>query len=346
MGTVYSHLTLDDRRIVFRLREAKLGASAIASRLGFHPSTIYRELKRNWHKDVETPKISGYYPTVAQNAAAGRRYRLSKLQRDDMLAASIVARLRDAWSPEQIAGRLRQEGSVSGTVCHETIYQYVYGPAGRAVGLYRLLPSRRRRRRARYARKPRRLNIPDENTIKHRPAEIGQRTSFGHWECDLVGFRLEFGKHKLTTLVERSSRYLILASNPSRHSAGIMSGITHGLALLPPACRRSITFDRGSEFASYTVLNKQLGLTSYFCAPQAPWQKGTVENTNGRLRRFLPLDTDLARRTSDDLTALAHRLNTTPRKCLRFKTPAEVFEAFMTAETIPTIVKEAPSHFG
>jgi len=346
MGTSYSHLTLDDRRIVFRLREAKLGVQAIASRLGCHPSTIYRELKRNWHKDVETPRISGYYPTVAQEAAARRRYRLGKLQRDGGLAASIVARLRDAWSPEQIAGRLRQEGSALGKVCHETIYQYVYGPAGRAGDLHRLLPSRRHRRRVRYARKPRRLNIPEENTIKYRPAEIGQRTNFGHWECDLMGFRQEFGKHKLTTLVERSSRYLILASNPSRHSAGVMSGIAHGLAPFPSAYRQTVTFDRGTEFSSYMALSKQLGMRSYFCAPQAPWQKGTVENTNGRIRRFLPLDTDLARRTPEDLTALAHRMNATPRKCLQFKTPAEVFGAFVTAESIPSIVKEAPSHIG
>ncbi|GAB0120210.1 IS30 family transposase [Acidisoma sp. 7E03] len=330
MGTVYSHLTLDDRRIVFRLREAKLGISAIASRLGFHPSTIYRELRRNWHKDIETPKISGYYPTVAHDLAAGRRHRLGKLQRDDRLTASIVARLRDAWSPEQIAGRLRQENSSLGRVCHETIYQYVYGPAGRADALYRLLPSRRRRRRVRYARKPRQLNIPEENTIKYRPAEIAARLNCGHWECDLVGFRLEFGKHKLTTLVERASRYLVLASNPSRHSAGVMNGIAHGLAPFPPALRQSVTFDRGSEFASYMTLGQQMGMKSYFCAPQAPWQKGTVENTNGRLRRFLPLDTDLARRTAEDLAALAHRMNTTPRKCLDFKTPAEVFEAFVT----------------
>jgi IS30 family transposase len=190
------------------------------------------------------------------------------------------------------------------------------------------------------------LNIPEENTIKRRPAEIEQRANFGHWECDLMGFRQEFGKHKLTTLVERSSRYLILANNPSRHSAGVMSRITHGLSPLPPACRQSITFDRGTEFASYMALSKQLSMQSYFCAPQAPWQKGTVENTNGRLRRFLPLDTDLARRTTEDLTALARRMNATPRKCLQFKTPAEVFEVFVTEEIEPFIVTGTPSHFG
>jgi IS30 family transposase len=121
-----------------------------------------------------------------------------------------------------------------------------------------------------------------------------------------------------------------LGSNPSRHSAGVMAGIERGLAPLPPSCRRSITFDRGTEFTGYGALKTALGLQSYFCAPQAPWQKSTVENTNGRLRRFLPLDTDVAATTPDELTALARRMNATPRKCLQLKTPAEVLQAFVT----------------
>jgi transposase, IS30 family len=141
MEALYGHLTLDERGLVFRLREAKLGVRRIAERLGRHRSTIYREVRRNWHRDVETPEISGYFPTVAQEAAARRRYRLGKLHRDDGLAASVIARLRLAWSPEQIAGRMRLEDDGTDTVCHETIYRYVYGPAGRANALYRLLPS-------------------------------------------------------------------------------------------------------------------------------------------------------------------------------------------------------------
>jgi IS30 family transposase len=346
MGTLYDHLTLDERRLVFRLREVKLSVPRIAERLGRHRSTIYRELQRNWHRDVETPEISGYYPTVAHEAAACRRYRHGKLQRDDRVAAEVVERLRQAWSPEQIAGRMRLERAGAGTVCHETIYRYIYGPAGRADALYRLLPSRRRRRRARYARKPRGLFVPEENTIKKRPLDINRRINIGHWECDLVGFRQEFGKHKLTTLVERFSRYLILTSNASRHTAGIMAGIEKGLAPLPSACRQSITFDRGSEFTGYAALRSMLGMESYFCAPQAPWQKGTVENTNGRLRRFLPLDTDLAARTHEELAALAHRMNATPRKCLQFRTPAEVLHAFVTASAPSTIIGGTVSHLG
>ena len=345
MGSRYNHLTLDDRRLIFRLWEAKASIRGIAERLGCHRSTIYREVRRNWYDDAEAPRMSGYFPTVAHDATARRRRHLGKLHRNEALAAEVVAKLNQAWSPEQIAGRMRREGSEFGTLCHETIYRYVYGPAGRDAGLYRLLPSRRRKRRSRYARKPRGLYIPEKNTIKKRPVEISERTSFGHWECDLVGFRKEFGKHKLTTLVERFSRYTCLSINASRHSVGVISGVAKDLAWLPQACRQSVTFDRGTEFSAYPLLKRTLGVESYFCAPQAPWQKGTVENTNGRLRRFLPLDTDIASTADEELSSIASRLNATPRKCLRFKTPAEVFQECMTTAGNSSMMEASASHF-
>jgi len=288
MGSRYSHLTLEDRRLIFRLLEAKHSIPAIAARLGRHRVTIHREVRRNWYDDTEAARMSGYFPTVAHDATARRRRQLGKLHRDEALASEVVAKLKQAWSPEQISGRMRLEETAKETLCHETIYRYVYGPTGRAAELWRLLPSRRRKRRPRYARKPRGLYIPEENTIKKRPDEISRRMSFGHWECDLVGFRKEFGKHKLTTLVERFSRYTCLSLNASRHSAGVISGVAKDLAPLPPLCRQSVTFDRGTEFTAYHTLKRTLDVESYFCAPQAPWQKGTVENTNGRLRRFPP----------------------------------------------------------
>jgi len=164
-------------------------------------------------------EINGYYPTVAHGTAAGRRSRLGKLQQDAVLARRVVESLTMAWSPEQIAGRLRLDGSGASRVCHETIYRFVYGPQGPDDALYRLLPSRRRRRRVRYTRKPEGLFISDENTIKRRPADINERLTPGHWGCDLVGFRQVFGQYKLTTLIERVSRDATLTRNLSRHSA-------------------------------------------------------------------------------------------------------------------------------
>ena len=234
-------------------------------------------------------------------------------------------RLNAAWSPEQIAGRLRHDAEPTRQVCHETIYRFIYGPEGLARELHKLLPSRRKRRRPRAARRPRGYKIPESNTVARRPSEINARTSFGHWECDLVAFRLEYGKSNIRSLVERTSRYSFLSRNPSRQSAGVMAGLLRDLGSLPTSARQTITFDRGTEFAGYTTLKQKAGIESYFCAPQAPWQKGTVENTNGRLRRFLPLDTDIAQIAEDDLPAITAGMNATPRKCLGFRTPEEAF---------------------
>ena len=141
---------------------------------------------------------------------------------------------------------------------------------------------------------------------------------------DLIAFRKEYDKANLGSLVERCSRYTVLRRNPSRHSVGVMAGIDQGLRPLPPSLRRSMTFDRGTEFSTYGVLKQKLGVTSYFCQPSAPWQKGSVENNNGRIRRFLPLDCDIALISDTELAAIANRLNQTPRKCLGYRTPHEV----------------------
>jgi IS30 family transposase len=295
----------------------------VAATLRRHPSTIYRELKRNRHLD-EHPLFRGYFPTVAQTIASGRRVRGGKIARKPELATYIADRLSAAWSPEQIAGYLRRHRGLRETVCHETIYQFVYGPDGRSQGLWRYLPVARRSRRQRYARKPRGLHIPVANTIGARPQEVADRRSFGHWEGDLLIFKMEYGKANLTSLIERRSRFTILARNPSRHSAGVMAGIQHHLRGMPPSLRQSITFDRGTEFAAFATLQEKLAMTSYFCLPSAPWQKGSVENSNGRIRRFLPSDTDIALLSDKEIQAVVDRLNRTPRKCLGFRTPQEV----------------------
>nr|WP_255326178.1 IS30 family transposase [Sphingobium sp. EM0848] len=238
----YQHLGLDERRDIYRLVATGRSVREVAATLRRHPSTIYRELKRNRYLD-EHPLFRGYFPTVAQTMASGRRVRGGKIARRPELATYIADRLSAAWSPEQIAGYLRRHRGLRETVCHETIYQFVYGPDGRSQGLWRYLPVARRSRRPRYARKPRGLHIPLANTIGARPAEIA----------------------------DRRSRFTILARNPSRHSAGVMAGIQHHLHGMPPSLRQSITFDRGTEFAAFATLQEKLAMTSYFCLPSAPW---------------------------------------------------------------------------
>lgn len=323
MSHCYRHLRLDERETIFRMMDARLPVSRIAAELGRHTSTIYRELRRNYFYDDDA-YFRGYFPTVAHRIARRRRIPGRKLARNPVLANYVVDRLRRCWSPEQIAGRFRIAGGDGPRISHETIYQYVYGPEEKQQGLYRLLPWWRRRRRPRRARRPPCPQIPAVNAIHHRPAEIAHRRAFGHWEGDLVQFRKVMVRPNLTSLVDRKSRYAVLWRNPSRSSAGVMAGICTQLGALPHGLRQTVTFDRGTEFAAFPRLRLQLGMEAYFCEPKSPWQKGGVENLNGRIRRFLPSDTDIAAMDEHDIQIIANRLSGTPRKCLGYRTPHEV----------------------
>ena len=297
----------------------------IAAALGRHRSTIHREIRRNWWHDAEVPQAEGHWPLTAQGLATRRRDARAKLERHPELRDAVVEKLRAGWSPEQIAGRLGLEPTAPQRLCHETIYRFVYGPTGRTEELARHLPRRRRRRRPRFARKPRGPVFPDHVAIRHRPEAVGRRAEFGHWECDLMIFRKEHGAANVATVVERTTRYTVLFRNNDRRSKPIMSRLIDEFASLPAEARRSVTFDRGLEFVSWRELGPGLGAKAWFCAPQAPWQKPTVENTNGRLRRELPRDTDVLSLSDGALGAIRDRLNATPRKCLGWRTPAEAF---------------------
>jgi IS30 family transposase len=330
----YRQLSLDERRRLFRLVDARVPIAKIATSLDRHRSTIYREIRRNriqlepWlrrYRFHEHGYVEGYFPVTAQDLAHERRQRLSKLRRDAGLRDHVISKLRACWSPQQIAGRLQLEPEIDGTLCHETIYRYVYGPEGRAADLYRLLPASRRQRRPHYARKPRPSFVPAVRSIAHRPTEVASRQSFGHWEADLLIFRRQHGKANLTSMVERQSRFTLLLPNPDRQSRPLVSRIGQALAVLPAGSCRTITFDRGTEFASYPLLTSQFGAEAYFCDPHAPWQKGSVENTNGRLRRFLPDERNPAELAESELEDIMVTLNGTPRRCLGYRMPVGVF---------------------
>lgn len=138
-------------------------------------------------------------------------------------------------------------------------------------------------------------------------------------------FQKELGKANVTTLTERKSRYTVLIKNETKHSNTVMGSIRERLRQFSKPMRQTVTFDRGSEFLYYPLLSRQLNIKSYYCDPRSPWQKGTVENTNSRIRRFLPRNTDLEQISNDNLTAIADKINNTPRKCLGYRTPKEVF---------------------
>ena len=247
MPRIYRHLSLAERDRIMRLRDARVPVSKIAAELGRHPATIYRELRRNFFFDDDA-YFRGYFGRVAHSKAAARRLRGGKIVRNPDLAFRIAQHLHQCWSPEQIAGRLRLDEADPIAVCHETIYQYVYGSEGRRLGQWSQLPRQRKSRRRRYARKPRGLNIPLANTIAERPKVITDRNQFGHWEGDLIAFTKEFGKANLTSLVERRSRFVVLTRNPSRHSSGVMQGIERHLHPLPHNLPRRFSDPAGLPF--------------------------------------------------------------------------------------------------
>ncbi|MGB5557644.1 MAG: IS30 family transposase, partial [Paracoccaceae bacterium] len=210
-------------------------------------------------------------------------------------------------------------------LCHETSYQYVYSKDGQSAELARYLPERRKKRKPRYARKARDRVFPLETSIHNRPEEINDRSQFGNWEGDLMIFERAQGNANVATLIERKTRYTVLLRNNDRKSRPIMNRLIHEMSPLPADARRSITFDRGFEFTSWRELDVGMGTKAWFCDPQAPWQKGSVENMNKRVRRYLPRDTVLLSLPNRYMRSICERLNATPRKCLGFRTPAEAF---------------------
>lgn len=321
----YKQLSLEERRKIEKWRAAKISVDLIAERLGRDRSTIFRELRRNHYKDSELPDVVGYFGVVASMKALARRQKDRKLMRHPELRELVIERIKDGWTPEQIAGRLRYENAPV-RVCQETIYRFVYSPEGMKEDLWWYLPEHRRKRRPRKGRAPRKPKINPELGIEKRPEIIGERIQFGHWESDLMLFRQKFGKSNVTSLVERVSRFTVLLLNGNRTTTLVMGQLAKVMRTLPHNARRSVTFDRGSEFMDWPHLQAEVGTQTWFCKPSAPWQKGTVENTNRRARRWLPRELDPATITNHHLEMICARLNRTPRKCLGWKTPAEVFK--------------------
>jgi len=287
--------------------------TSIAVSLGRHKSSISRELKR--HKS----DYLGYLPDRADDIARRLMRRNPGLFRSSSLRDCVVKLLEEGWSPEQIAGRLKLE-KCGLRVSHETIYKFVYSDEGQEKKLYKLLTRQKPKRTRWYSRKPRKSHIPETASILCRPASVEQRKRIGHFEGDLVVFS-SLRSPNVTTLVERKSRLTKLVHNRSKYTNEVIGGIKNVLSKIPQKYKKTITFDRGAEFASY----RNLELTTYFCNPHSPWQKGSNENNNGRLRRYLPKTYNPINLSQELLDKIEYKMNNQPRKCLGFKSPVEVF---------------------
>nr|WP_253905012.1 IS30 family transposase [Arthrobacter sp. H14] len=372
------YLSFEEREEIALLKAQGAGVRETAGRLGRDPSTISRELRRN--AATRSGKLD-YRASVAQWKAetTARRPKTAKLITNEPLHEYVQTRLSGrvrrpngtpvtgpetapwkgrnkprrqdrrwatAWSPEQIANRLRIDfpEDVSMRISHEAIYQALYVQSRGALRreLVTCLRTGRALRvpRSRARQRPS-GHVTKEVMISERPAEVEDRAIPGHWEGDLV---IGTGRSAIGTLVERTSRFTMLIHLPRMPAYGIEPRIKNGPALagygaeavrmalceqmgtMPEQLRRSLTWDRGKELAQHTQLRRETGIMVYFADPHSPWQRGTNENTNGLVRQYFPKGTDLSRWSADDLSAVAATLNDRPRKTLKWKTPAEALD--------------------
>lgn len=314
----YQQLTSQERdQMAVWLAEGH-GVREIGRRLDRCASTISREVERNG------PRIRrrAYLSQAAQRRSEQRRrvtHQRARLK-EEGLRQYVMTRLRRGWSPELIAGRLREE--VSGLrISHEAIYQWLYADQPGAV---RYLPRHhRRRKRKPYRKKPVRCSIPHRVSIDERPQEIATRQEAGHWELDTAFFH--HCPSLLVVMTERKTRFTQLAKLPAPTAEALWRATVQRQRRIPRALRKSFTYDNGRENTRHMRINTELGTTSYFCHPGCSWEKGTVENTIGLLRRLLPKSTSLEHLPDEVIARVERWLNTRPRKCLGFKTPKEAF---------------------
>ena len=323
MARTYKQFSLKESIELSRLRQEGRSMRVISAALGRSPSTISRELRRN----SQPTKVwaQGYEPLRAEGLRERRRRRDArfKLARDARLRAHVRERLEAGWTPEQIAGALRHAHGQC-IISHESIYRFIYYRSEQREYWHRLLP-RRKSRRGRLGKRGGSPvdRIQERVSIEERPAEVDSRTSPGHWEGDLMLFSRP-GQALLVTH-ERQSRLLLLQPQPSKQAGSVLRGLMRLFGALPAALRRTLTIDNGTEFAHHYRLPRELGMATYFCKVRSPWQKGGIENAIGRMRRPLPRKTNLADLPPDQLDRVVATYNHTPRKCLGFRTPAQVF---------------------
>ena len=296
MGQKYSQLSLEERCSIAQWHGAGQSIRKIAAALDRQPSTVWREVKRNRGKKV------GYKPSCADQQAKARRWRGSRLAR-------------------------QKDG---GRISHESIHRFIYAEMRRSDdGSWRnYLPRAKSRRghRARLSASPVHT-IANRVCLAQRPAAATNRKQPGHWEADLMLFKAY--SQNVLTVHERTSRFTVFLHQANKASNTTLHSLHRFFASVPQALRKTIAFDNGNEFALHHSLAESSGLATFFCDPHSPWQKGGVENAIGRMRRMLPTKIKIGDLTDRDFIARTAIYNHTPRKCLDFQTPAEVFSKLL-----------------
>ncbi len=318
-------LTLAEREEISRGLVAGHSIRSMAGSVGRAPSTVSREINRNGG-------ARRYRAAAADQCAWDRslRPKACKLARYPRLRQVVASKLRRNWSPEQIAGWLKRTypDDEAYQVSHETIYRSLFVQARGVLKkeLQQHLRSQRAIRRSRHAtaKADQRGRIPDIVSIRERPAAVEDRAVPGHWEGDLLAGS---SNSNIVTLVERHSRYVMLAKVARRDTQTVVTALIEQAKQLPDELYKSLTWDRGKELTDHKRFTLATDIAVYFCDPQSPWQRGSNENTNRLLRQYFPKRTDLSVHSQARLDEVARELNERPRKTLNFETPAERFQA-------------------
>jgi len=317
----YSHLSIDDREVILKMRENNKTFEEIGWKIGRSRSTISRELQRNVSSTGE------YKAHLAQKYYQRRRERSKEPYRLNYkpLLNYVKSKLKQYWSPEQICGKVKLEHPQDSTMrtCPSTIYRWLRADRQADGKYYQKFRHGLRKRRKRYGSTENRGQIPDRRMIDQRPKVAENRSRIGDWESDSVVGR----KHKsyIATHVERKTRYTQAAKLASKSAEDYTIAALEIFKKIPSAKIKTFTVDNGKEFANFKQMEKGLAAKVYFANPYHSWERGTNENTNGLLRQFFPKGTDFNLVIQKEIDTAINLLNNRPRKCLKYRTPAEVF---------------------
>ena len=313
----YRHLSHEDRIIIYEYLYQGYSIQEIATVIGYHKTTIYRELHRN------SSEI-GYKPSKAEHKYHSRKqHRPTKFDRNPELKYFVIEKLESSWSPELIDGYLRRQVGHC-VISYETIYRFIYSSEGLKLKLYKHLIQKRCFRYPRIKRRRKTLFKDRKKSIHTRPLSINARTRYGHWEGDLILFR--HTQTNLITLRERKSRLILAIKNESRQAATTTESLTDYLNIRTLKTIKTLTLDNGVEFSYHEKMSKKLKATIYFCDPYKSWQKGAIENANKLLRTKLPRKTNIDSMEQNQIDNIVKQFNDRPMKCLKFQTPNEVFK--------------------
>ena len=327
MKKEYSHLSLEEREKLFGYKKQGLSLRKIAKRLKRNVGTISRELKRN------APYGESYLPCVAERRSTKRsvKQRSQASWKGPEVYLYVREHLKEAeyrWSPEQIAGRISLDYP-NLHICPETIYSAIYAKENKKDRLWQYLTVKRKKRMKKGGRRVQRdSRIPEAVSIDKRPKIVEKRKQIGHWETDnVIGKQTD--KTALSVTVERKLRLTIISKLSAKTANEKAKKLFQRLSVFPDKMRKTMTADNGPENTNHKQITESLSMDMFFCHAYHSWERGTVENTNGRIRKFIPKGISMDGITEKEITAIEWRLNNTPRKCLGFKKPYEKLQEYL-----------------